>query len=430
MNANPEFAGKSSSTDERQRRLDRLSDMMRALTTAIELEPFLQKVVSIAGELTDSEAASILQLDDQGEALRFLAAPLVHRDALRSVQVPVNTSMAGWVIREQKPLCSNDVTKDDRHFREVDFAVAYQTHSLLAVPLIVRGKAVGVLEAVNKNKAHYTEDDVLILETLAAPVALMIHNNNLQRRIEASFSQLSELDNLKTDFIAITSHELRTPLGVILGHATFLRELLDETYGEQMDVIIKNATRLKEIIESLASMDNYKTGGSRLHQQVISINKLIDEVTTTYTDMASNRNITLTTETGTQDLFVEADGTKISIALNNLIKNAITFTDAGGHVRVISESLPGYVKVSVIDDGIGIPIKDLPRIFERFFQVESHLTRRHNGMGLGLAVARVMIEMHGGRIWAESKEGRGSNFSFLLPLKLIEAETPSQVFPP
>jgi signal transduction histidine kinase len=138
----------------------------------------------------------------------------------------------------------------------------------------------------------------------------------------------------------------------------------------------------------------------------------------------------LTAETSSKDLFVEADSTKISIALNNLIKNAITFTDAGGHVRVISESLPGYVKVSVIDDGIGIPMKDLPRIFERFFQVESHLTRRHNGMGLGLAVAKVMIEMHGGRIWAESMEGRGSNFSFLLPLKVTEAEVPSQVLPP
>ncbi len=135
-------------------------------------------------------------------------------------------------------------------------------------------------------------------------------------------------------------------------------------------------------------------------------------------------------ESGAEDLFVEADGTKISIALSNLIKNAITFTDNGGHILVKSEALPGYVKVSVADDGIGIPMKDLPHIFERFFQVESHLTRRHNGMGLGLSVAKVMIEMHGGRIWAESMEGRGSNFSFLLPLKAVQAETPSQVLQP
>lgn len=430
MDSNSEFIAKTSITDERLRRYERLSEVMHTLTTAIEIEPFLQKVVSVAGELTGSEAASILELDEENECLRFVAAPFVHKDALRTVTVPVNASMAGWVIREQKPLLCTDVSKDDRHFREVDFTLAYQTNTLAAVPLIVKGKTVGVLEAINKNKAYYTEEDVIILETLAAPVALVIHNKNLQRRIEASFAQLSELDHLKTDFIAITSHELRTPLGVILGHATFLRELLGETYGEQMDVIIKNASRLKEIIESLSNMDNYKSGGARLHQQAISMNKLIEEATASLSDMASDQNITLTAEPGSRELYVEADGTKISIALTNLIKNAITFTDEGGHVRVRSESLPGYVKVSVIDDGIGIPMKDLPHIFERFFQVESHLTRRHNGMGLGLSVAKVMIEMHGGRIWAESLEGRGSNFSFLLPLQAVEAEGSSQVFPP
>ncbi len=430
MNSNSALNTKGSTTQERLRRFERLSEVMRALGRAIELEPFLQRIVSAACELTDSEAASVLELDEQGQSLRFLAAPLAHRDALRGMLVPVQASIAGWVIREQKPLRCQDVTKDDRHFREVDFTLAYQTHSLLAIPLIVGGKAVGVLEAVNKNKAHYTEDDVLILETLAAPVALAIHNINLQRRIEASSTQLSELDQLKTDFIAITSHELRTPLGVILGHATFLRELLDETYSEQMDVIIKNASQLKEIIESLASMDNYKTGEARLHQKTVSMKNLIEEATASFTDMATTRNITLTAESTDQDLFVLADETKISIALNNLVKNAITFTDDGGHVVVKSEALPGFVKVSVIDDGIGIPSKDLPHIFERFFQVGSHLTRRHNGMGLGLSVAKVMIEMHDGRIWADSTEGKGSNFTFLLPLKAIEAEAPTQVLPP
>ena len=112
---------------------------------------------------------------------------------------------------------------------------------------------------------------------------------------------------------------------------------------------------------------------------------------------------------------VEGDDEKIVIALSNLVKNALTFCDDYGHVLVKAESLPGYVKVSVVDDGIGIPAKDLHRVFERFFQVESHMTRRHGGMGLGLAVAKVMVENHGGQIWAESTEGKGSTFSFLLP---------------
>ncbi len=237
--------------------------------------------------------------------------------------------------------------------------------------------------------------------------------------MEASLAELAELDRLKSDFIAITSHELRTPLGVILGHATYLRELLEPEYREQLDVIIRNASRLKDIVESAASMDNYRTGHARVRQQAVSIARIIEEVAASFAGMAAERKVALEAAATPEDLLVEADHTKISIALGNLVKNALTFTNEGGHVRIQAESMPGYVKVSVIDDGIGIPRQDLPRVFDRFFQVERHLTRRHNGMGLGLSVAKVMVEMHGGRIWVESVEGKGSSFSFLLPEQAV-----------
>ncbi len=132
----------------------------------------------------------------------------------------------------------------------------------------------------------------------------------------------------------------------------------------------------------------------------------------------------------TQSLEVEGDASKIAIVLGNLVRNAITFTDPGGHIFVVTEWVTGHVKVSVIDDGVGIPAKDLPHIFERFYQVESHLTRKHGGMGLGLAVVKVMVEMHGGRIWAESVEGQGSNFTFLLPLDWTQPPAASTPFTP
>ncbi len=410
--------------DGRSLRLERLTGVMRAIADQTEMQLVLQTVISAAAELTESEAASILELEGPNGSLCFLAAPPAFQDKLHGVRIPINASAAGWVVRQRQTLRVADVRKgapDD--WSSAEFAAAVEPRSLLAVPLIAGGRMIGVLEAVNTDKADYTEEDATILETLAAPAALVIHNTNLQRRIEASFSELSELDRLKSDFVAITSHELRTPLGVILGHATFLRELLDEPYREQLDVIIKNASRLKEIVESLASMDNFKTGGARVRQRAISITRIVQEVVGSFADLAEERNITLKNEPGHTELFVEADETKISIALSNLVKNAITFTDEGGHVLVNSQSMPGYVKVSVTDDGIGIPMKDLPRVFDRFFQVEAHLTRRHNGMGLGLAVAKVMVEMHGGRIWAESVEGRGSTFSFLLPAVAVEAES-------
>jgi signal transduction histidine kinase len=141
---------------------------------------------------------------------------------------------------------------------------------------------------------------------------------------------------------------------------------------------------------------------------------------------AQKRNISMRTELGQGDLIVQGDAPKISIALSNIVQNAILFSNPNGRVLITAEQIPGYIKVSVIDDGIGIPTKDLPHIFERFYQVESHLTRKHGGMGLGLSVAKVMIEMHGGRIWADSVEGKGSNFTFILPVTSDQADATSR----
>ena len=403
-------------TNERIDHLERLLEVVRGLTTAPDLESFLQSIISEAIELTNSELASILEYDETAEELRFLAMHWFQRDLLRPMGVPLDGSAAGWVYRRGQPLIIQDVKLDQRHFKVIDRVTKHETHSLVAVPLIARGEILGVLEALNKkDNAHYTEEDQTILETLGALAAQAMKNENLQRKMRTTGSELAELERLKTDFIAISSHELRTPLGLILGHATFLRELVGEQYGEQVDMIIRNATKLKEIVENLSEVDNIQMGAARVRSQKVSLAKIVQDVVLTFQDEAKSRNITLQCEIGESPSDVDADEAKLSIALSNLIKNALQFTEADGHVTVKVQEASGFFKVSVMDDGIGIPEKDLPRVFERFFQVETHLTRRYGGMGLGLAVAKAMIELHGGRIWAESEEGKGSIFTFLLP---------------
>jgi signal transduction histidine kinase len=143
--------------------------------------------------------------------------------------------------------------------------------------------------------------------------------------------------------------------------------------------------------------------------------KVTEEVLLSFCREAEQRNIQLKSEIDDAPYYVQGDSVKISIALSNLVKNAIQYTESGGHVNVKVDEESGYVRVAVIDDGIGIPAKELPRVFERFYQVESHLTRRYGGMGLGLSVAKAMVELHGGRIWAESS-GKGSTFTILLPI--------------
>jgi signal transduction histidine kinase len=417
---------RSMTANERIDHLERLLEVVRGLTTAPDLESFLQTVISEATELTDSELASILEYDETAEELRFLAMHWFQRDLLRPVGVPLDGSAAGWVYRRGQPLIIQDVRVDRRHFKVVDRVTRHVTYSLVAVPLLVRGEVVGVLEALNKkDHAHYTEEDLTILETLAALAAQAIQNGLLQRKVRATSIELAELERLKTDFIAIASHELRTPLGLILGHATFLRELAGEQYGEQLDMIVRNATKLKTIVENLSDVDNIQNGAARVRNQQVSLTKIIDEVLATFQDEAKSRNITLKCQGQESPFNLEADSVKLSIALSNLVKNALQFTESGGHVTVNAQQESGYYKVTVTDDGIGIPARDLPRVFERFFQVETHLTRRYGGMGLGLAVAKAMIELHGGRIWAESEEGKGSKFTFLVPATQTQQSPPA-----
>ncbi len=401
---------------ERLRKLERLIDAGCGLCSSVDLEPFLHTLIATASELTGCEAASILEPDETEGQLRFLASPWFHREVLKSVKVPVKNSIAGRVFETGQPLIIPDASLEPRHFKGVDRASAFVTRSLMAVPITYQGQMLGVLESINKiGGAHYTEEDRFILESLACQAAVAIQNTHLMDRIQQIEDAMSQLNEMKSDFIGIASHELRTPLGLILGHATFLKETVPPEQQPQLEIIVRNSFRLKEIIDRIANMDDVQRGMANIRACPVAVRQVVEEVMDSFHQEAQRRHISLQAEPVPADLMVQCDTSKISIALSNLVQNALIFSNPQGHVLISVEQIPGYAKVSVIDDGIGIPTKDLPHIFERFYQVEAHLARKHGGMGLGLSVAKVMIEMHGGRIWVESTENEGSNFTFILP---------------
>ena len=416
-------------SSEKASKLELLPAVIRGFGSASGTDELLQRLTTAAINLTGSASASVLEFDESSNCLRFVAVPWFWHQLLKDIFVPLDKSIAGWVFANNKLQIVQNVIKDPRHYTVVDQLTNFTTSSLLAVPMTYKGETIGVLEVVNKgDNLNYTEDDATILEILALFAATVLWNSSLERQIQNTRNEFAELDRMKSNFIAITSHELRTPLGLILGHATFLREMITEEHREPMETIIRNATRLKEIIESLTEVDNYEAGVARIRQNSISIPSIVREVVASFQDMAARKNITLQEDIRDEDLQVEADANKITVAVSNLIRNALTFTNEGGQVQVMVESVTGHVQVTVKDNGIGIPLSDLGRVFDRFFQVESHLTRRHTGMGLGLSVAKTMIELHGGRIWVESVEGKGSTFSFLLPLRPTQVKPGEKAF--
>ena len=400
------------------RRLERLIEISRTLSTGPELESFLQLIAETAPEMVDCQDGSILTYDDENKALRFVAGPWFEMDVMRQLQVPMENSVAGWVFTHSQPVVVQDAGQDRRVFRAIDQALNFETGSILAVPMIFKNQTIGVIEAVNKKgSTAFTDEDVITMEVLASLAAAAWQNASLLEKTREAYQQLLELDRMKTDFIAITSHEIRTPLGLILGHGSFLQETASSEQAASVDIIMRSAMRLKDIIEEFANIDNIKSGMARMRRRPVDMQALIHDVVTAFEEEALQKDISLREDIGLAVARFQVDEKKISVALSNLVRNALAYTNPGGHVVVKGEIVSGLLRVHVIDDGIGIPAKDLSRVFERFYQVELHLTRRHGGMGLGLSIAKDMIEMHGGRIWAESMEGRGSRFTFVLPIQ-------------
>jgi signal transduction histidine kinase len=408
---------------ERARRLERLLEIHRVLATTLELQPLLQAVVDAATELSDSEYSCLLLFDPEIQQLRLEVAPWLTPEAMKVVSIPLEHSIAGQVFRRRRPAVLQVRGQDSRPLQALGQLLGLPTRSVLAVPLVFRDKSIGVLKALNKGSgADYTGEDASLLESLSVQAATAIGNIRLLRDVQEAYKQLSSLDSVKSDFIAIASHEFRTPLGLILGHAAFLREGASPEVRDQLEVIVRNAERLKKIIEDLSSLTYLDPNASKLTPKTFSVQEALDDIRQRFAPTAQQRYINLRSECTPIGMLLEADREKILLALENLVDNALSFTGPGGHVLVGARGIPagagersGWVEFEVVDDGIGIPADKLERIFDRFYQVESHLRRRRGGLGLGLSVAKSMVDRHGGRIWAESVVGKGSRFAFRMP---------------
>ncbi|HTP07656.1 MAG TPA: GAF domain-containing sensor histidine kinase [Anaerolineae bacterium] len=399
-------------------RLQRILEISQILTSTYDLDDLLQMILAAATELTRTETASILLLDEGSTELRFAASTGSYRDKLMTMRVPVDGSLAGTILRSGEPMVFDNVQQDPRHFDSIDKQISFESRSMLGVPLLMRDRAVGVLEAWNKvDSSPFSEEDGQVLMTLAAQAAVAIENARLITALQKAYEQLNRVDQIKSDFIAIASHELRTPLGLILGYAAMLKEdLKNPDTAEQLDVVMNSALRLRDLIDDMVNVQHIEEGKAKLVLTEFVLQEVVQRVVGAMNELYMAKEQEMLINLPPQPLSLTADREKITLVLNNLLANAIKFTGARGRIMLTAERKNGEVQVHVADTGIGIPAREVDRIFERFYQVEPHLTRTHGGLGLGLAIAKGMIELHGGKIWVESVEGLGSRFSFSVPV--------------
>jgi signal transduction histidine kinase len=356
--------------------------------------------------------------DEQTRELRFTVTTSTQANLhLAGKAVPLENSIAGTILMKKEIVQVDDVNADSRHYNKLDEEKHFETRSLMGVPMTSKSHTIGVLEVVNKRSLPWKEDDRHYLSVLAAQAAIAIERAQLVADLKKANQELNEVDKLKNDFIAIASHELRTPLSIILGYASFLQEESEGKMNEHAAKVLASGLQLRRIIEDLMNLRYLQQSASELVRESITVEEIIDDAVQDVLSMAETKNHHITIDTPPKTpLYV--DRIRAVMALTNILNNAVRFTPEGSTISVKAElHNQDEMWISVTDTGIGIEANQLEKIFDKFYQVQDHMTRTHGGMGIGLSIARALVEAHGGRVWATSPGlGKGSTITMTLPL--------------
>ena len=397
--------------------LKRLVELSVTLNSTLDLDDLLQLITATATDLLDCEAASILLYDEKKSRLFFAAATGSDPVKLAEVPVPLETSLAGTIFRTNRPIIMHNAEEDPRHYPIVSDHLKYKVNSLLGVPMPIKDKTVGVLEAVNKRNGIFTEHDAALLAVTAAHAAIAINNARLLRATRRALEKVKESDELKSNFLTLASHELRTPLGIILGYSTFLKEDTKGELSSHANQVLVAAQQMRSILDEMNNLVMLKSDDMVLKPQKVAMEDILAYATEGIKDIASTRKQNLVYAFSEEPYIVNVDIDKTALAFGNILGNAIRFSPEGSEITIGVAKDGDQVLSWVQDCGIGIPSDQLQKIFEEFYQIEPPNTRRFGGLGIGLTIAKGLIEAQGGKIWAESEgASKGSTFKVLLPM--------------
>ena len=408
----------------------KLGEVGAVLASTLDRERILQKVTDTATDLTHAEfGAFFYNVRDQqtGDAYMLYALSGAPREAFANFPHPRATALFGPTFRGEKPVRLDDVTKDPRYGKSAPYHGMPPGHlpvrSYLAVPVKgLDGHVIGGLFFGHAKPGMFTEQHERLAVGTAAWASVALENARL-------YAEAQEANRMKDDFLAVLSHELRTPLNAILGYSRLLRGnmLPGDQLERGLETVERNARWLTQIVEDVLDVSRIVSGKIRLDVQPIDLAGVIDNSVATVQPAADAKGVKVHALIDPRAGPVSGDPDRLQQVVWNLLSNAVKFTPKGGRVQLRLERIDSHVAIVVTDTGIGIKKDFLPFVFERFRQGESGPARKTGGLGLGLAIVRHIVEMHGGVVLAESAgEGQGSTFRVTLPLMSVQpsAATP------
>jgi signal transduction histidine kinase/DNA-binding response OmpR family regulator len=413
---------------ERAAELVTINHITQALATQLDKDRLIQLVGDQVKDLFHAPIAYVSILDRATMTLEF---PYSYGED--APPRPFGTGFTSQIIRSGQPLLINDDMDRKRTKLGIE-QIGRQTASYLGVPILSGGQTIGVISVQSTDQeGRFTEADQRLLSTVASAVGVAIHNAKLFEDASQARAAAEEADAAKSSFLSTVSHELRTPLTSVLGFAKIIRRRLEERLFplipeddrkvqqakrqviENLDVVVSEGERLTKLIDDVLDLAKIEAGKFTWNMATVSVADVIERAIAATASLFDAKKLNLVRAIEPDLPSVNGDQDRLIQVVINLISNAVKFTDSGS--ITCSASLRGdELVVGVTDSGIGIAPGDQQKVFEKFKQVGDTLTDKPKGTGLGLPICKEIVEYHGGRIWVDSEPGKGSTFSFTLPM--------------
>jgi len=395
-------------------------------TASLSLNDNIDAMLSATSQMVQFDAATVFLLNEGSRELTACAT-YPHKDEVPHIaRFVLGEGILGYAVEQLETLNIADATLDPR-FKILD--QSRSPRALMVQPLATPQRVVGAMTISRQRVDPFTELDAAILKVITNQAAIAIENGRLYEQLqghlgelETANAQIAEVSRLKSEFLANMSHELRTPLNAILGFSELLRDDLAGKITEKqrkdcLDNIYNSGRHLLSLINDVLDLTKIEAGRMDLVYEEFGVESATREVLNVLRSLAIKKDIEITSSVEPSDALLIADKNKFKQVLYNLLSNAIKFTPPSGKVTVQARAQDQLLKISVQDSGIGIPKDFQHKIFGAFYQVQSASNREYPGTGLGLALTKKLVELHGGSIGFDSADGHGTTFTVELPLR-------------
>jgi signal transduction histidine kinase/DNA-binding NarL/FixJ family response regulator len=403
-----------------QQRLAALHEINSALTSTLDPEAVLKFLIDKADMLLPRGAGLIWLIDEQSGVLERAASWNVDENQWWHRMIDNVPPLVQTMIESAEPVAVRNMQMDPRVLNKSFFAER-RIVSCLGLPLRANGASLGVLVLLTREEHEFTDEEVQSLKMFAGQAAIAVHNSRLYKMVKEQAKELEKANKMTADFSAMIGHDLRSPLTHIIGVADMIEtELLGPVTEEQRDWLKKigmTGRNLVNMVNDFLDVSKLESGHINLNNEDFRIGDLIVEVLKNHRVSARKENIELIHSIDPKMPMIHADRRRLEQVLDNLLSNAIKFTGKEGRIEVIgSLGNSGKLKIQVKDSGVGIPAAELDQLFQKYRQATNIKSSKEKGTGLGLVICKMIVNAHNGQITVESKEGKGTTFSILLPL--------------